>query len=185
MIAPVFTFWKFIVAGKFLISKKPILSMIRAIVLENAANTSYKSRDFGGFEPALEPVKAINYSVFGQETALAKKPVYDQNDYILVKNEYKMIKLQVKDILYIEGKGNYISLQTSKFKLLTLQTMKKLEAFLLPYQFVRVHKSFIVSFHNVDSIDKHSIFINNHQIPISDTYRENLRFFLADNAKQL
>ena len=96
-----------------------------------------------------------------------------------------MIKLQVKDILYIEGKGNYISLHTTKFKLLTLQTMKKLEAFLLPYQFVRIHKSFIVSLHHIDSLDKHAVFINNTEIPISDSYRENLREFLAVNTRQI
>ena len=159
--------------------------MIRAINLDNASNVRSITRDFGGFEQPLESAGEVEYSVSGQESTRDKKPVYDQNDFILVKNEYKMIKLQVKDILFIEGKGNYISLHTSKYKLLTLQTMKKLEAFLLPYQFMRVHKSFIVSFHHVDSLDKHTIFINNHQIPISDSYRENLRAFLAANAKQI
>lgn len=159
--------------------------MIRAINLENASNVRSITRDFGGFEQALESASEVEYSVSGQESTRDKKPVYDQNDFILVKNEYKMIKLQVKDILFIEGKGNYISIHTSKFKLLTLQTMKKLEGFLLPYQFMRVHKSFIVSFHHVDSLDKHTIFINNHQIPISESYRENLRLFLAANAKQI
>jgi DNA-binding LytR/AlgR family response regulator len=159
--------------------------MIRAVNLENALNVRSITRDFGSFEQSLESPGEVEYSVLGQGSSRDKKPIYDQNDFILVKNEYKMIKLQVKDILFIEGKGNYISIHTSTFKLLTLQTMKKLEAFLQPYQFMRVHKSFIVSFHHVDSLDKHTIFINNHQIPISDSYRENLRVFLAANAKQI
>lgn len=159
--------------------------MIRAINQENAASMRNLNREFGGFEPALEPVREIAYPFSGQYSTKDLSSSFDQNDIIFVKNEYKMVKLQVKDILFIEGKGNYISLQTSKFKLLTLQTMKKLEAFLQPYQFIRVHKSFIVSFHHLDSIDKHSIFIDNYQIPISDSYRENLRTFLAANAKHI
>jgi two-component system, LytTR family, response regulator len=159
--------------------------MIRAINLKIDSNVRSITRDFGGFEQEMMSPGEVEYSVLVPESSTDKKPVFDQNDFILVKNEYKMIKLQVKDILFIEGKGNYISIHTSKFKLLTLQTMKKLESFLLPYQFMRVHKSYIVSFHHVDSIDKHSIFINNFQIPISESYKESLKLFLAANARQI
>ncbi len=159
--------------------------MIRAISLDTEANARYTVGDFPAFEPAFEQIRELNYPTPGLESAAKIKSIYDQNDFILVKNEYKMIKLQVKDILYIEGKGNYISLHTTKFKLLTLQTIKKLEAFLLPYQFVRIHKSYIVSLHHIDSLDKHAVFINNTEIPISDSYRENLREFLAVNTRQI
>jgi DNA-binding LytR/AlgR family response regulator len=159
--------------------------MIRAISLENNANTRTISREFGGFEPALEPVREYDYSILGLDSNCEITPVYDQNDYILVKNEHKMIKLQVKDILFIEGKGNYVSIYTTKCKILSLQTMKKLESFLRPYKFIRVHKSFIVSFYNMDSLDKGNVFINNNEIPISDSYREGFRIFLAENARQI
>jgi len=159
--------------------------MIRAISLDKEANTRYTVQDFPALEPTFEPNREFNYPLPGLESAAKIKSIYDQNDFILVKNECKMIKLQVKDIQYIEGKGNYISLSTTKFKLLTLQTMKKLEAFLLPYQFVRIHKSFIVSLHHIDSLDKQVVFINNTEIPISDSYRENLRAFLAVNTIQI
>jgi DNA-binding LytR/AlgR family response regulator len=159
--------------------------MIRAIALGNDAIARNTGREFGGFEPNLEPIRELHYPTHEPETTGKVKLLNDQNDFLLVRNEYKMVKIQVKDILFIEGKGNYISLHTSKFKLLTLQTMKKLEAFLLPYQFVRVHKSYIVSFHHIDSLDKHTVYINNVEIPISDSYRESLREFLAANAKQI
>jgi DNA-binding LytR/AlgR family response regulator len=96
-----------------------------------------------------------------------------------------MINLQVKDIIYIEGKGNYVSLYTTKSKILTLQTMKNLESFLLPYMFVRVHKSFLVSFHHVEAIDNNTIWIRNMEIPIGDSYRESLKAFLNANTKQI
>jgi DNA-binding LytR/AlgR family response regulator len=159
--------------------------MIRSIALESSSNARKIDRKFAGFESAMEPIREFDNPVYRQESAGEIKQLFDQNDFILVKNEHKLIKLQIKDIQYIEGKGNYIAIHTTKFKLLTLQTMKKLEAFLLPYQFVRVHKSFIVSFHHLDSIDKHVLYIQDMEIPISDSYRENLKAFLAVNAKQI
>jgi len=159
--------------------------MIRAITLDTNAIARNTGREFAGFEPNLEPIRELHYPAHEPESTGKVKTSKDQNDYLLVKNEYKMIKIQVKDILFIEGKGNYISIHTTKFKLLTLQTMKKLEAFLLPYQFVRVHKSYIVSLQHIDSLDKHTIYMNNIEIPISDSYRESLRDFLAANAKQI
>ena len=159
--------------------------MIRAIALDTNAIVRKTGRDFTGFEPNFEPIRELHYPAPEPESTSKVKTILDQNDFLLVKNEYKMVKLQVKDILFIEGKGNYISLHTSKFKLLTLQTMKKLEAFLMPYQFVRVHKSYIVSLQHIDALDKHTIYINNVEIPISDSYREILKEFLAANAKQI
>ncbi len=159
--------------------------MIRAITLDTDAIARNTGREFAAFEPSLEPIRELQYPAYGPDSTGKGKSINDQNDFLLVKNEYKMVKLQVKDILFIEGKGNYISLHTSKCKLLTLQTMKKLEAFLMPYQFVRVHKSYIVSLQHIDSLDKHTIYINNIEIPISDSYRESLREFLAANARQI
>lgn len=159
--------------------------MIRAMDLEKIAVSRKINSQFNGLEAGLEPIRELNQQGFRQEAANEIRQLYDQNDFILVKNEYKLIKIQVKDILYIEGKGNYIAIHTTKFKLLTLQTMKKLESFLQPYQFVRVHKSYIVSFLHMDSIDKHVLNINDTEIPISDSYRENLKVFLAANAKQI
>jgi DNA-binding LytR/AlgR family response regulator len=133
----------------------------------------------------LEKVKTIDFPLNVPGNNLKAMTVADRNDFILVKNDYKMINLQVKDIMYIEGKGNYVSIYTSKSRILTLQTMKNLESFLLPYMFVRVHKSFLVSFHYVEAIDNNMIWIKNVEIPIGDSYKESLRIFLNANTKQI
>ncbi|HLO81865.1 MAG TPA: LytTR family DNA-binding domain-containing protein [Chitinophagaceae bacterium] len=159
--------------------------MIRAIPLDNYAKARNTNQEFNGFVPPLEPVHEIEYKEPGAGNNAKITPVCDRNDFILVKSDYKMINLQVKDILYIEGKGNYVSLYTAKSKIMTLQTMKNLESFLLPYMFVRVHKSFLVSFHHVEAIDNNMILIRNIEIPIGDSYRESLRIFLNANTKQI
>jgi DNA-binding LytR/AlgR family response regulator len=159
--------------------------MIRAIVVDSYAKSRNTIKELNGFETPSGHAKEPEYQLFGRANNVESVPIYDRNDFILVKNEYKMINLQVKDIRYIEGKGNYVSLFTTKSKILTLQTMKNLESFLLPYRFVRVHKSFLVSFHHVEAIDNSSVWVNNIEIPIGDSYRESLKAFLNANTKQI
>ena len=142
-------------------------------------------RQSNGANLRSEYSKEFSYPSPVEDLPKAEKLVYDRNDFILVKNEHKMISLQVKDIIYIEGKGNYVSILTTKSRILTLQTMKNLESFLLPYLFVRVHKSFLVSFHHVEAIDNNTIWITNTEIPIGDSYRESFRSFLNANTRQL
>ena len=109
----------------------------------------------------------------------------DPYNFIFVKSDYKMVKIQVKDILYLEGKGNYVSIYTRNSKVLVHQPMKKLETFFLPYQFLRIHKSYIVSFQNIDEIYKHSVTINDTELPISDFYKDHFQDFLIRNARQI
>jgi DNA-binding LytR/AlgR family response regulator len=158
--------------------------MIRAIPLEKSPHIRKSKQSSTVFESRLAHARDL-HPVKPEGLIKEEKPVGDRNDFILVKNEYKMINLQVKDIIYIEGKGNYVSLYTTKSKILTLQTMKNLESFLLPYMFVRVHKSFLVSFHHVEAIDNNTIWIRNMEIPIGDSYRESLKAFLNANTKQI
>ncbi|MEO7316717.1 MAG: LytTR family DNA-binding domain-containing protein [Ginsengibacter sp.] len=113
---------------------------------------------------------------------LKLKPTGD--DFIFVRTDYKTLKVKIADILYIEGSGNYVTLHTPKGKILVLQNLKKFEDQLKPYQFMRVHRSFIISFNHIDSIEKGWILINNIEIPIGDSYREVFQQFLNQNYKQ-
>ncbi len=159
--------------------------MIRAISAVNHPKKFQVNPEFREMEPVMIPVKETDFPATEPAVSAKVERVFDRNDFILIKNEYKMINLQVKDILFIEGKGNYVSLNTTKAKILTLQTMKNLELFLLPYMFVRVHKSFLISFHHVEAIDNNTIWIKNMEIPIGDSCRESLRMFLDANTKQI
>jgi DNA-binding LytR/AlgR family response regulator len=159
--------------------------MIQVIGFDTVGAKGNDQRGFTALGSTLEPVRELLYNVKKSEIDDSGRKEYHLDDIILVKNHTRLVKLQVRDILYIEGKGNYVSLETLKGKILTLQTMKKLEDFLSPYGFVRIHKSFIVSFHHIDYIDNQSVFMKKIEIPTSDSYRDHFRAFLADNAKQI
>jgi DNA-binding LytR/AlgR family response regulator len=105
------------------------------------------------------------------------------NDFIFVKTEHKIQKVYLKDILYIEGLKDYISIFTPAERIITLQGMKKMEDALPEKYFMRVHKSYIISINKIDSIERSRIWIGEKIIPIGDTYRE--EFFKVIDGKNV
>lgn len=97
---------------------------------------------------------------------------------IFVKDGTKLVKIRLNEILYIEGLKDYVSIYTKDKKVVTLQTLKSLEAQLISHQFIRVHHSYIVSFEAIDAIEKEKIQIGKVWIPISDTYRKSFKEFM-------
>jgi two-component system LytT family response regulator len=93
-------------------------------------------------------------------------------DYFFIKCANKYEKIHFDDILYIQGMQNYVVINTSKGKYLTLLYLKNLEQNLSDRSFIRVHKSYIVSIGKIEAIDGNEIAIQSHRIPISRNYRE-------------
>ena len=112
-------------------------------------------------QPVAEPVQQVQQQ---QQDFLS--------DFIFVKSEYKIQKVYLHQILYIEGLKDYISIFTSTERIITLQNMKKMEDTLPEKHFVRVHKSYIVALNKIDSIERSRIFIGDKIIPVGDTYRD-------------
>jgi DNA-binding LytR/AlgR family response regulator len=89
-----------------------------------------------------------------------------------VKTEHKIQKIELDDILYIEGLKDYISIFTKTERVITLQNMKKMDETLPKGQFIRVHKSYIIALDKIESIERSRISIGDKIIPIGDTYRD-------------
>jgi len=104
--------------------------------------------------------------------ALPPAPQTIINDFIFVKTEYKIQKIYLNDILFIEGLKDYISIYTKNDRIITLQSMKKIDEALPDHLFVRVHKSYIVALDKIESIERSRIAIANKIIPIGDTFRD-------------
>jgi DNA-binding LytR/AlgR family response regulator len=116
-------------------------------------------------EPIVPPQPILSSSPFSS----AIPPV---QEFIFVKTEHKIQKIELSDILYIEGLKDYISIYTRTERVITLQNMKKMEETLPARQFVRVHKSYIISIDKIESIERSRIAICDKTIPIGDTYRD-------------
>lgn len=103
---------------------------------------------------------------------LMKQPLRELPAYLFIKTEYRLEKVFMDHILYIEGVRDYRQIHTHEKKMMTLETFKELEKLLPENSFCRVHKSFIVSVSKIESIERDRIKINKTLIPISETYKE-------------
>jgi len=94
--------------------------------------------------------------------------------YFFVNVDYSLVKITVPDIIYIEGLKDYIRihLKSSQRPVVTRMPMKTIEEQLPASDFIRIHKSYIVSIAFITAIRKSSVFINTLELPVSDTYRD-------------
>lgn len=102
-------------------------------------------------------------------------------DSILVKTEYRLQRIALDDILYIEGLKDYVKiyLRDSDVPVLSLMSMKSLEEELPADRFVRVHRSFIVQPSLMSYIERGRVVFGQARIPVSDTYRQSFQDFLS------
>lgn len=103
-----------------------------------------------------------------------------QLDFIFVKTEYKIQKVNLSDILYIEGLKDYVSIFTTTERILSLQTMKKMEESLPSNRFVRVHKSYIISLEKIESIERQRITIGKNIIPVGDSFQKDFMKMIGE-----
>ncbi|MFO7862824.1 MAG: LytTR family DNA-binding domain-containing protein [Salinivirgaceae bacterium] len=108
------------------------------------------------------------------EVQVADKP----KDYLLVKSGNEIRKINLPDILFFEGTGNYLKIHTQKGVIMTLQSMKEMLSHLNENEFFRVHKSYIIAFRYVDSFERHQVCISEHRVPVGAVYRKSFQEWL-------
>ena len=110
----------------------------------------------------------------------------NSDGFIYIKSEYKLIRIDYDDILYVEGVKDYIKLYftAGKKPVMSLMSMKKMEDYLPKPQFLRVHRSFIVNMAKVEMIDRGRIVIGESFIPISESYKEIVQDYIDNHTLQ-
>lgn len=104
------------------------------------------------------------------DTIRQEIPATSKN-FIFVKTDYRIIRIETKDIQYLEGMRDYICIRTTK-NILTLLNFGELLRMLPSDKFIRVHKSFAVNLEHINAIEKDRIYMGEKIIPISKTYKE-------------
>lgn len=115
---------------------------------------------------------------------LAESKLKQKPDCIFVKTEYRIEKVDLKNILYIKGMKDYLQICTISKKIMTLQSFRNFILALPEKDFVRVHNSYIVSISKINSIERNRIKIGGEFIPISNSYKDNF-FNLLKERKYL
>lgn len=144
----------------------------------NALDYLLKPFDYNEFLNAAQ--KARNHfeinSVQNAENQQNKK----KSDFIFVKSEYRQIKINFSEILYIEGLKDYVKIYTSSHPrpILTLMSLKKLEEELPSEQFMRVHRSYIISLEKIEAIERNHVVIKDGFITIAPNYKDILMEYI-------
>ena len=113
---------------------------------------------------------------------LVQKP--EEKESIYVKSDYKLVQIELKKILYIEGLKDYIKiyLEDSPKPILSLMSMKSMEELLPANRFMRVHRSYIVQKEKIRIIDRGRFVFDKTYIPISDSYKQAFQSFLDERS---
>jgi len=137
--------------------------LLKPISLDRFMKAANKARD--KFESLATPISA------------AKEEV--KEDYIFVKADKKLIKVNFDDIIYIEGLKDYVIIRMNEGRVITLQTMKSLEAKLPQDKFKRIHRSYIVGLNKIQAVIGNMVEITeknqSKHLPIGKNYREQLQ----------
>ncbi len=146
--------------------------------------TAYRNYAVEGFELKavdylLKPIsfdrllKAIN-TYFEVHDSTKKKIVKapELNDFMFVRSDRKMIKIDFSSIIYIESYSDYIKIHLNSKTIVTRETISAIEAKLPKKQFIRIHRSFIVSISNITSFTNEHITIANKALSISRGYKQ-------------
>ena len=134
-------------------------------------------------------LKPISYSRFLESARRAlqwfemKAQQPKERDTIFVKSDYKLVQIELKHILYIEGLKDYIKIyeEGNAKPILSLMSMKAIEEQLPPSRFMRVHRSYIVQKEKIRIIERGRIVFGKTYIPISDSYKQAFQEFLEGN----
>ena len=117
------------------------------------------------------PVAAAAYKMHEQHGG--------SRDYILVKSEHKVYKIKYSQIQYIQSMKEYVSFKLASGRILSLRSLKGLEEELPGSQFVRIHRSYIVSVEKIVALEGNRVQVGTEKLPIGVSYRNRVvgRFF--------
>jgi two-component system, LytTR family, response regulator len=103
---------------------------------------------------------------------LFQKDAKRERKTIFVKNGYALERIDIDEILYVEGQKEFLQIVMKTKKVMTLMSFKALQDMLPQDNFVRVHKSYMVAIDKIEAVERHRIKIAGELIPIGDTYHE-------------
>ncbi|UZT99545.1 LytTR family DNA-binding domain-containing protein [Chryseobacterium fluminis] len=139
----------------------------------NALDYLLKPFDYTEFLSAA--TKARNY--FENLQSVPEK----KQEFFFVKSEYKQIKINFSEILFIEGLKDYVKifLKGQPKPILTLMSLKKLEEELPAENFMRIHRSYIIALDKIEAIERNQIVIGSQQIAIAPNYKDALMVYIT------
>jgi two-component system LytT family response regulator len=133
----------------------------------NVADYLLKPYSFQRFMKAINKVMDHFHKIDS-----VRKTQDEREKFLFIKTEYRLERVDIDDILYVEGMKDYLRIVCKSRKIMTLQNFAHIENMLPSEGFCRVHKSFIVAINKIESVERGVIRIVGQRIPVSSTYRD-------------
>jgi DNA-binding LytR/AlgR family response regulator len=127
------------------------------------------------FERLFQAVHKYESESFPVESDTGKEIGPELSDFFFVRSDRKMIKINFSELSYIESLADYVKIHVKDKTVITRETITSIEARLPQNEFLRVHRSFIVSINKIDSFTHEFIEIDKKAIPISRSYKNDVK----------
>ena len=137
-----------------------------------------KPIDYPDFLKAVNKAKEWIFAIKGKDI-----DVQSNKDFLFIKSEYKIIRINFKEIIYVQGMSEYVKIHLTNSKpIMSLLSLKSLEAQLPEDMFMRVHKSYIVNLQKINVIERNEIVYDDGTIiPVSLQYKAKFQEFVEKN----
>jgi two-component system, LytTR family, response regulator len=149
------------------------------VVLTTAyAEYALEGYEFDVVDYLLKPVTFERFMVAVEkakrrlEKAENNLPQPVSSPHIFIKTEYRIQKIDLADILYIEALRDYIAIHTANGKIMSLESLKNMEEILPANNFIRIHKSYIINKNKIEFLERGKVIINKQYLPVGETYKE-------------
>ena len=144
----------------------------------NALDYLVKPISFDRFLKAA--LKAKEYYELRQQNKQMQVQAAEQKDFF-IKADNQLVRIAFDELLFVEALQNYVCIHTAAKKYISYLTMRSVEEYLPPTQFIKTHKSFIVNAAKIESIEGNEIHMGAHRIPISRSEKEEVMEQLLKN----
>jgi len=155
-------------SGLEFIEKAKILPQV--IFTTSKAEYAYEAFEYQATDFLKKP---IAFPRFSQAVEKAKEVQHQNNEYkanareVYIKENSRYIRMPYDDILYFENVGDYVKIQTSKGSHIIHSTLKAIDKKLRSFEFLKVHRSYIVNLRKIRDIEENTLVIDKKVIPIS------------------
>ena len=133
-----------------------------------------------GFNDFQRAAMKVKHQVVDVEAHRPAGRETQEEDSIFIKTDYRMVRISISDIRYVEGMSEYLKLHldSQPKPIVTLLSMKKMEEF-LPQHFMRIHRSYIVNLDKIIEVNKNRVILDaDTYLPIGDNYKEQFQQYL-------
>jgi two-component system LytT family response regulator len=137
----------------------------------NVVDYLLKPISFDRFYKCIQKIESLAIEKPAPTVEIMAKTEEKPDEFLFIKTDGKLVKINLNDLLLVEGLKDYLYLHLKNEKLIVLDTLKDFEAKLPASDFMRVHKSYIIRLDQIETIERNRVFIQKNIVPIGETYK--------------